>query len=338
MAGNPLRVLVIGAGRMGAIRVEDLSGLVDQVFVTNRTPDVAAGLAEQFGAQTVGWSELGQVDVDAYVLTTASALHADLLSSLIPRGLPILCEKPLALTMADTDRLIALIDAHRTMVQVGFQRRFDPEIAEAQRRIRAGELGTLYAVHAFSHDHQPSSPEFMSQAGDIFADLLVHDFDLIAWLIGSQFEQVFASLAVREHHQYGDRVDGVRDGDVALVHATMANGVQVAISGTRHDPVGHDVHMEIFGSKDSVTIGFNQRTPLHSVVGELPMALDPYVGFVDRFRAAFAAETAAFVNAVRTNAPSLCSAIDARRAFQVAQSCSASVATGQPIRMDGGSP
>jgi myo-inositol 2-dehydrogenase/D-chiro-inositol 1-dehydrogenase len=331
MAPAPLRVLVIGAGRMGAIRVEDLSPLVEQVFVTNRTASVATDLAGRFGAQTVAWSELAELAVDAYVLTTASALHADLLTALIPRGIPILCEKPLALTMDDTDRLISLIDTHRTMVQVGFQRRFDPEIAQAKERIATGQVGTLYAIHAFSHDHRPSSPEFMSQAGDIFADLLVHDFDLISWLVDSPFQQVFASLKVREHQQYGNRADGLRDGDVALVHAVMANGVQVAITGTRHDPVGHDVHMEIFGAGDSITLGVNQRTPLHPVHGDLPMARDPYGGFVDRFRAAFAAETAGFVNAVVTHAPSLCHARDARRAFLVAQSCSTSVSTGQPV-------
>lgn len=316
---------------MGAIRVEDLSPLVEQVFVTNRTASVAADLAGQFGAQAIAWSALADLEVDAYVVTTASAMHADLLTMLIPRGKPILCEKPLALTMADTDHLISLIDAHRTMVQVGFQRRFDPEIAQAKERVATGQVGTLYAIHAFSHDHRPSSPEFMSQAGDIFADLLVHDFDLISWLVDSPFRQVFASLQVREHQQYGNRADGVRDGDVALVHAVLANGVQVAITGTRHDPVGHDVHMEIFGAGDSITIGINQRTPLHPVLGGLPMAINPYGGFVDRFRAAFAAETAAFVNAVSTRAPSLCPANHARRAFLVAQSCSESVATGQPV-------
>ncbi|MFM8351846.1 MAG: Gfo/Idh/MocA family oxidoreductase [Actinomycetales bacterium] len=331
MAPAPLRVLVIGAGRMGAIRVEDLSPLVEQVFVTNRTASVATDLAGQFGATAIAWSALADLEVDAYVVTTASALHADLLTMLIPRGRPILCEKPLALTMADTDQLISLIDAHRTMVQVGFQRRFDPEIAQAKERVATGQVGTLYAIHAFSHDHRPSSPAFMSQAGDIFADLLVHDFDLISGLFDSPFQQVFASLQVREHQQYGNRADGVRDGDVALVHAVLANGVQVAITGTRHDPVGHDVHMEIFGAGDSITVGINQRTPMHPVLGGLPMAINPYGGFVDRFRSAFAAETAAFVNAVSTRAPSLCHAKDARRAFLVAQSCSESVATGHPV-------
>ena len=233
--------------------------------------------------------------------------------------------------MTDTDRLIELIDTHHTMVQVGFQRRFDPEVVAAKARIDAGELGTLYAMHAFSHDHQPSSPEFMSQAGDIFADLLVHDFDLIAWLMGSPIERVFASLDVREHTQYGARADGLPDGDVAMVHAVLANGVQVAISGTRHDPVGHDVHMEVFGSADSITVGVNQRTPLHAVHGGLTMGVNPYVGFVDRFRAAFAAETASFIHTVSNAGPSLCPATDARRAFQVAQACSHSAATGQPV-------
>jgi len=333
MAGSPIRVLVIGAGRMGRIRVEDLAAdpRVDEVLVTNRNHAAAESVASEYGARAINWSQILSAPANAYVLATASSVHAELLRQLIPLRRPILCEKPLALTLPDTDELIRLIEEHRTVVQVGFQRRFDPEVAEAKRRITAGEVGTLYAIHAFSHDHQPSSPEFMSQAGDIFADLLVHDFDLIAWLTGARFARVYSSLAVREHEQYRHRADAVPDGDVALVHAQLADGVQVAITGTRHDHVGHDVHLEIFGSRDSIAVGFTPRTPLHPIAKGLTMAADPYRGFIDRFREAFAAETAAFVDTVASGGESLCSAQDARAAFQVALCCSESAAAAAPI-------
>ena len=330
-----MRVLVIGAGRMGVLRATDLTAdeRVDEVLIANRSPERAEELAARIGATVVPLSAIHDADVDALVLTTASTSHADLLIDLLGSGRPILCEKPVALTLADTDRVIAAANASGSLVQVGFQRRFDPGFVRARAAIASGRLGRTYAIHAMSHDHLPSSVEFMSGAGDIFTDLIVHDLDLVHWLTGSRIASVYATLAVREHDQYGQRTDGVVDGDVALVHAVLADGTQVAITGTRHDPIGHDVRMEIFGSADSLAMGLTARTPLHPQDGDLALDVDPYRGFVDRFRPAFRAETRAFVDATLGLIPNPCTMADARAALHAAVCCGESVARQLPVRV-----
>ena len=328
-----MRVLVIGAGRMGELRATDLAAdeRVTEVIIANRSRERAQALADRVGGQVVDLDSVANVDADAAVLTTASTSHADLLDALIPRGAPILCEKPIALTIEDTDRVIQRAEACGTLVQVGFQRRFDPGFVRARHAIETGAMGTIYAIHALSHDHRPSTVEFMSDAGDIFVDLLVHDLDLVQWLTGSAVQTVYATVAVRVHEQYGQRADGIRDGDVALVHAVLVDGTHVAITGTRHDPVGHDVRMEIFGSADSVAVGLTGRTPLHPCDGDLLLDRDPYQGFVDRFRPAFLAETTAFLDAATGVIPNPCTMAQARSALLAAVSCSESAACGLPV-------
>ena len=330
-----MRVLVIGAGRMGALRAADLATdeRVEEIVIANRSRDRADVLAREVGGTAVPLEAIPDVEAEAIVLTTASTSHADLLLELLTRGTPILCEKPIALTLDDTDRVIAAAHAHGTLVQVGFQRRFDPGFARARAAIASGALGTTYAIHAMSHDHLPSSVEFMSGAGDIFTDLLVHDLDLVHWLTGSPIATVYATLAVRVHTQYGTRTDGVVDGDVALVHAVLADGTQVAITGTRHDPVGHDVRMEIFGSADSLAMGLTSRTPLHPQDGALALDVDPFRGFVDRFRPAFHAETRAFLDTATGLIPNPCTMADARAALHAAVCCGESVARQAPVRV-----
>ncbi len=326
-----MRIAVIGAGRMGAIRVEDLRPLVDDIIIANRTPATAVELAARFGATAVDLDSVLDQAVDAYVLATATDAHAGLLSELISRGKPILCEKPIALTLEENDAIIEQVAATGTPVQIGFQRRFDSGMAAAQQLIATGALGTLYAMHMIAHDHQPSTIEFLEGSGGIFRDLHVHDFDLIRWLTASEIETVYATKAVRAHEQYA----AYADADTSLIHAVTAGGVQVSVSGTRHGPLGHDVHMEIFGSLDSVAPGVNARTPLRGLDtgAATTMNIDPYRGFVDRFRDAFRGETTAFTELVAGTRDNPCPPESAREALRVALACEVSVEQQRPVRV-----
>ena len=332
-----MRILVVGAGRMGALRAEDLAadGRVEQVLVTNRTPDRAAAVAAGVGGTAVPWEELARVaaDADGVVVAPATAAHAEVLDVVLPLGRPVLCEKPIATTLAGTRRAVDRAAGHGTAVQVGFQRRFDAGLRAMHDLARTGALGTLYALRLLSHDHEPSSPEFIATSGGIFRDLAVHDLDLVAWLTGSPVASVHATIAVREHPRFDVRHPGaagpVPDGDVAVVHVVTASGVQVTLHEARHDPRGHDVRAELYGSGDSVAAGLNERTPLLPLDGA-PLGTAPYGGFVDRFRESFRAETAAFVGLV-AGGPNPCPPEAAFDALRAAIGCELSVLRGGPV-------
>ncbi len=129
------------------------------------------------------------LNFDGYVVATATDSHIGLLADLIPLGKPILCEKPISLTVEDTDSVIEDCKKYGTQIQVGFQRRFDPPIGKAAKMVAGGEVGTLYAMHMYAHDHLPSTLEFLEGSGSIYRDLHVHDFDLIRWVTQSEIVQ-----------------------------------------------------------------------------------------------------------------------------------------------------
>lgn len=323
------RIMVIGAGRMGAIRVEDLTGHVGQVLVANRTRQRADDLAAAFGATAIAFERLADERVDGYLLTTSTASHPGLFEALIATGRPILCEKPLALTIDESRNMAHLALAHGTEVQVGFQRRFDPEIAACQRLIASGDVGTLYSMHLVAHDHEPGPAEFIAGSGGIFEDLHVHDFDLVRWLTASEVSSVYATRQLRAFPQYAV----IDDGDASLIHLVTDSGVQVAISGTRHDPVGHDVHMEVFGSADSIAVGLGSRAPLHAMAADARFNEHPYRGFVERFRDAFRLETHAFVDLVDGHRPNPCPPQAAIEATRIAHACERSARTGTVVHL-----
>ena len=324
-----MRVLVVGAGRMGAIRVEDLAAdpRVDEVLVTNRTEERAATLAARFGARAVPWASATEDHADAVVVAVGTDAHDGLLEAILPHGRPVLCEKPIALTLADTTRIIETAERYDVPLQIGFQRRFDPAIRAVHDDIAAGRLGTLYSLTMTAHDHTPSPREFIAGSGGIFRDMHVHDLDLVRWLTGSEVAMVYATKAVRAHLDYGD----FDDADVSAIQAVTDSGVQVIITGTRHDALGHDVRLEAFGSLDSVSAGLNARTPLRTVEGDLAMNARPYSGFVDRFREAFRHETHAFVSLARGEIPNPCPPDSALESLRLAIACEQSVASRAPI-------
>ena len=332
-----MRIVVVGAGRMGVIRAEDLAadGRVDDIVVTNRNAVRAEELASRVGGRTAPWGEWP--DADAYAVTTATDTHMDLLQQFIPRGKPLLIEKPLAMTLDETDRLIDM--SSDITMQIGFQRRFDQGIRRIKEAIDSGRLGVLYTMTLVAHDKTPGSPDYIAGSGGTFRDMLVHDLDLARWLSNSDIETVYATGAVRNHPDYA----AANDHDVVAVHLTMADGLPVLISGTRHDPAGHDIRMEVFGSLDSVSAGLDHRTPIRvAEAGDEPAyvetyftgtAADPYKGFMDRFRAAFTTETSAFVDVVRGERANPCPPEASRAALAAAIACEVSAREGRAVAM-----
>ena len=324
-----MKIAVIGSGRMGAIRAEDLLGDGAEVTIFNRRDLAAEELAKKLGCDSGKYSEIYSQTFDGYVVATATNAHVEILTSLLPLGKPILCEKPISLTVEETDEVIAKSEKFGTQIQVGFQRRFDPPISKAAKMVSNGDVGTLYTMHMYAHDHQPSTLDFLEGSGSIYRDLHVHDFDLIRWITQSEIAKVYATQAVREHKQYAK----YGDADVSLISLTTTNGVQVAITGTRHDPVGHDVRLEIFGSKDSLAVGLNQKTPIHDIEGEINFAPVRYKGFIERFREAFAKESQAFHKLTKGEISNPCPPKSAREALRVAIACEESIRTGQPVSL-----
>ncbi len=329
--GEAMRILVVGAGRMGDIRASDLAAdpRVDEVLVANRTRNRAQALADRIGGVVVDWTDAERCEADGYVMALATDAHADLINSLLDHGKPLLCEKPIALTIAETERICTRVERAGVSMQIGFQRRFDGGIARIHRAIADGSIGQLYDLTMTSRDHTPPGRNFLAGSGGIFKDLHVHDLDLVAWLSGSPIETVQATRAIRGEGDYAE----YDDADITRIIAVTESGVPASISGARHDARGHDVRVEAFGSRDSLSAGITARTPLRTLDGpDVTIDVSPYTGFVDRFRDAFRAESTAFVDMV-DGAPNPCPPQAALAAIRAAVACEVSARSGRTVQV-----
>src|SRR5829696_8588985 len=125
------------------------------------------------------------------------------------------------------------------------------------QQIRGGSLGTLYSIRITAHDAEPAPEEFIASSGGTYRDLHIHDFDLARWLTGLEIEQVYAVGSVRGFERYA-KFDDV---DNTAILMNMSDGLPALITGTRHNPRGHDFRLEVFGSEDSLSVGQISPTP-----------------------------------------------------------------------------
>jgi myo-inositol 2-dehydrogenase / D-chiro-inositol 1-dehydrogenase len=229
-------------------------------------------------------------------------------------NVPAFCEKPVALDLETMDALIADVDAAGIVVQVGFQRRFDDGYRALREAVSNGDVGRILVMRAATHDPYPPPREYIAVSGGIFRDLHIHDFDAIRFVSGEEIVEVYAAGSVLEAPWFAEYVDV----DVAAAVLRLESGTLVILSGTRHDPAGYDVRLEVFGTKDTVAAGPGDR---------------PYRDFWDRFAPAYRSELETFVTSVRASGTSACSLQEARAALSVALAADRSLAEHLPVAL-----
>jgi myo-inositol 2-dehydrogenase/D-chiro-inositol 1-dehydrogenase len=305
-------------------------GDVSEVIVADVDGARAAEVAAAIGGRVAPSVESALEVADAVLVTTSTNAHANLVSMAVDRQLPVFCEKPLAFDLDETDALVAKIERTGAIVQVGFQRRFDPAYQEARRLVETGALGTVYLVRLIAHDHEPPPEAYIRVSGGLFRDSSIHDFDALRWVTGLEVAELYAAGSVRQFPAFA-RYDDVDTGAVIL---QMTDGTLAVLGQTRHDPRGYDIRMELIGSKDAVTVGLSTSTPIRSLESDAPsMPGPPWTSFVSRFEAAYRAELSAFLRVVRGEIQSPCTARDALEAMRVSVAATRSLAEHRPIRL-----
>src|SRR6476659_2585337 len=283
-----LHVGVVGVGRIGSLHASTLRTLegVSRLTLTDADAARARRAASELGAGTADGPEaLVAAGIDALVIAAPTPAHASLLRLAADAGLPAFCEKPVALDLPALDDVIAHVERAGILVQIGFQRRFDAGYRAAHDAVHGGALGNVLILRAATHDPAPPPESYIAASGGIFRDLHIHDFDAIRFVTGREIVEVYADGAVRAAPWFANHDDV----DAAAV-LRLDDGTLAIVSGTRHDPLGYDVRLEVFGTKDSIAVGVDDRSPYRSVEPGVSPNKPGYANFMERFEAAYRAE------------------------------------------------
>jgi myo-inositol 2-dehydrogenase/D-chiro-inositol 1-dehydrogenase len=199
---------------------------------------------------------LDRASVDGILITAPTDQHAQIVAEVAARGLPVLCEKPCGVTVAQAAAAAGAAAAARVPFQVAYWRRYVPALRALRDRIAAGDLGVVHLVACYQWDLEPPSAAFRAHSGGIFIDMGVHEFDQLRWLTGQDIGPLRAVVSGLVPAGLGEPGDQAPDVDSAQVIAELSGGGSGFISLGRYHRPGDMARAEVFGTRGTQRCDF----------------------------------------------------------------------------------
>lgn len=326
-----LRFAMIGAGRISSAHARSFITTPDAelTWVADPFPGAAERIAALTGARaTLDPAEAIEAsDVDAVLVSSPTPTHVDMIIAAARLGKPVLCEKPIDLSL---DRVAELSDALQGLdarVMMGFNRRFDPSFADIHARVQDGEIGEVEQIVVISRDPAAPPEPYVISSGGIFKDMTIHDFDIVRFFLPDivSVEAVGQNVIepyIAKHDDY--------DGAVTTLHAS--NGAIATIINSRRCVYGYDQRLEVFGATGMLEARNLLPNSVRHYGAEHAERTAPYLNFfLERYSPAYAAELTAFVDTVQSGGTFSPGLDDGRAALALAEAAGEAARTGRSV-------
>jgi myo-inositol 2-dehydrogenase/D-chiro-inositol 1-dehydrogenase len=331
-----LNIGIIGAGRIGRVHAGNLAYHIPEanvVAIADIFVEAAEKCAADFGIPSAFQNHRAIMEndqIEAVVICSSTDTHAQFIEEAAAAGKHIFCEKPIDFDLKRIDQALEAVDKASVKLQIGFNRRFDPNFRRAREAVAGGQIGIPHILRITSRDPAPPPLSYIRVSGGIFLDMTINDFDMARYLIGSEVEEVYAVGSVLVDPAIGE----AGDVDTAVITLRFANGAIGTIDNSRQAVYGYDQRVEVFGSQGMIRAENEtaDRTLLSDREG-VHAALPLYF-FVERYTEAYIAEMEAFVEAVQQDTPPPVSGRDGRAPVVIAYAAARSLREGRPVRLD----
>jgi myo-inositol 2-dehydrogenase / D-chiro-inositol 1-dehydrogenase len=326
-----IKIGLIGAGRIGEIHAKNIFGSKNAklMAISDINKERSKKLADEFGAQSISADEIIQnFEIDAVLICSSTDTHLKYIIDAAKAGKHIFCEKPLALDLREIDEALKIVQAAGVKLQVGFNRRFDPEFSSAKKLIHES-LGEVLQIKITSRDPGPPPSEYIKNSGGLFCDMAIHDFDMARFLTGSEVSEVFSMGSCRIDPQIGV----LGDIDTAITTLKFENGAMVVIDNCRATNFGYDQRLEIFGKGGMIQVD-NKRPHEIVLTSELGSKKEkPLHFFLERYDESYKRELNAFLNSLENQSPIECDGIDGKMAIKIALAAQKSLEENKPVKL-----
>jgi myo-inositol 2-dehydrogenase/D-chiro-inositol 1-dehydrogenase/scyllo-inositol 2-dehydrogenase (NAD+) len=337
MSGE-LRVAVVGAGRAGMVHARNIAagvGGATLAALADPNEDALAAGAEETGCERTFADPQQAVTadgVDAVVIASPTFTHAELAIAALAAGKHVLCEKPLASTVAEAEAIARAASESDAAFLMGFMRRFDQSWASVAERIAAGEIGRPLLVR--STGRGPGLPPEWAldpeTSGGLIAEVNSHDLDTIRWLSGQEFESVYAVGRAAKRPDLAERFPGFVD--VVLATFELSGGSLAQLDGACPADYGYDARVEVYGT-EGVAFAGDPRRGSALLVRRGEAVAQPVLGWRDLFADAYRAEDAHLVAVARSEVEPRTTVEDGVRALEAVFAVNRSLAERAPVAL-----
>ena len=331
--GEVVRIGVIGAGKIGTMHAKNLAfNMPDAQIVA--VSDVyfrsAKRCAEECRISKAVQDHreiMNDPNVDAIFVCSSTDTHAQMIIEGAEAGKHIFCEKPIDANVARIDEALDAVKKAGVKLQIGFNRRFDPDFKHARETVAAGQLGTPHVIKITSRDPAPPPIEYVKVSGGLFFDMMIHDFDMCRYLMGEEVVEVYATGTSLVDSKIGE----AGDIDTAVVTLTYESGAYCVIDNSRQAVYGYDQRIEVFGTDGCVVVG-NAEPYAATFFKRGKVERDPlHHFFIDRYRAAYLAETQEFIDSIKEDREPGVTGIDGKIPVLMAMAANQSLQERRPV-------
>jgi len=330
-----VNVGIIGAGRIGKLHAGNLAYRVPEANII-AIADIFLEAAEKCAADfqipsaVKDYREIMEnPDIEAVIICSSTDTHTRMIEEAAAAGKHIFCEKPIDFDLARIDRALEAVDKAGVKLQVGFNRRFDPNFKRVREMVSAGKIGTPHILRITSRDPGPPPIEYIKVSGGIFLDMTIHDFDMARYLIGDEVSEIYAAGGVMVDPEIGQ----AGDIDTTVITLRFANGAIGTIDNSRRAVYGYDQRVEVFGSEGMVAVSNNTPdTAVYSDVEGVHSSL-PLFFFVERYTEAYVAEMREFIECIQRDKTPSVTGIDGRIPVVMGYAAMKSYEENRPVKL-----
>ena len=332
---NSLRFGVIGAGRIGKIHAENLATRIPGVEVA-AIADVDLKAAQDLAVRLHVPAAvddyhvlLSDPTIDAVAICSSTDTHARLVVEAAQAGKHIFCEKPIDHDLSKIDTALEAVEKAGVKLQIGFNRRFDPNFRKVRAMVAEGKIGEPHIIRITSRDPAPPPVSYVKVSGGLFLDMTIHDFDMARYLSGSEVEEVYVAAGVMVDPEIGE----AGDVDTAVITLRFASGAIGTIDNSRKAVYGYDQRVEVFGSLGMLQA--NNNTPDNDVfyTAEGVQSAKPLYFFLERYMESFIAELRDFVQSIQDDTPPPVTGIDGRIPVVIGMAAKKSYLENRPVKL-----
>lgn len=175
-----------------------------------------------------------------------------------------------------------------------FNRRFDPSFVQVKERVNDGEVGEVHVIKTCSRDSPLPSLEYLKTSGGIFHDCIVHDIDVICWILKDR------PISVSSHaHSFMKEIKELDDHDTVAVTLKFPSGAIGIIDVSRHSKYGYDQRLEVYGMNGMISSGDFRPTAVSSHNKSGSTFVPIYYSFASRYSDAYYRELDHFIKCVK---------------------------------------
>ena len=330
-----VNVGLIGVGRIGRLHARNLKYQVSGTRLL-AVADVFEKSAREVASQLeIPIAEkdyrilLDNADIDAVVICSSTDTHAQIIVEAAKAGKHIFCEKPIALDLDKIDQAIAAVKRSGVKLQVGFNRRFDPNFKKAKELVASRTIGTPHLVRITSRDPEPPPISYIKVSGGIFLDMMIHDFDMARFLLSQEVSELMAVGSCLVDPAIGE----AGDIDTAIVTLKYEGGAWGTIDNSRKAVYGYDQRIEIFGSEGCVIVGNPRPTEVTINSAEDTKTDKPLYFFIERYQEAYLAEMKEFIKCIQENKEPSVGGFDGKISVQMGYAAKESLTMGSFVKV-----